>query len=132
MTVDYAVNDGSATTADNDYTDTSGTLTFAPGETSKTITVDVTGYIPVESDETFTVDLSNPTNATILDSQGTGTILNDDDNTGSISGTVYADIDNDGDGDQTLSGVTIELLDSGGNSIDSDLNTPGTQLVTLL
>ena len=127
VTVDYNVNDGTATTADSDYTDTSGTVTFAPGETTKLITVDVTGDTPVESDETFTVDLSNPTNATIGDSQGAGTILNDDDNTGAISGTVFADIDNDNAGESPLSGVTIELLDSGRNAVDSDPNTPGTQ-----
>jgi VCBS repeat-containing protein len=54
------------------------TLTFLPGETVKTLSVRVKGDITSESDETFFVNLSNAVNATILDGQGTGTILNDD------------------------------------------------------
>ena len=130
VTVNYNVNDGTATTADSDYTDKSGTLTFAAGETSKTITVDITGDTAVENDETFTVDLSSATNATIGDSQGVGTVLNDDNNTGTISGTVYADIDNDDVLESPLAGVTMELLDENGNSIDSDPSTSGTQPTT--
>ncbi|HBL61358.1 MAG TPA: hypothetical protein DDZ80_23890, partial [Cyanobacteria bacterium UBA8803] len=55
-----------------DYTATSGTLTFASGETSKTITVPIIGDLLNEDNETFTVNLSNPTNATIADGQGVG------------------------------------------------------------
>ena len=57
---------------------TSGTLTFAAGTTTGTITVPVNGDTTVEPDETFFVNLSSPTNATIGDGQGLGTILNDD------------------------------------------------------
>jgi len=78
VTVDYATGNGSATTADNDYQSTTGTLTFSPGQTSKTITVLVNGDTKVETDETFVVNLSNPANASITDGQGRGTILNDD------------------------------------------------------
>jgi hypothetical protein len=78
VTVDYATQDGSATDADNDYEPTSGTLTFAPDETSKQVTVDVNGDNTFEEDEDFFVNLTNPTNATIDDPQGEGTILNDD------------------------------------------------------
>jgi hypothetical protein len=77
VTVKYDTADSTAT-AGSDYQSASGTLTFAPGQTSKTITVTVNGDTVVEPDETFFVNLSNPTNATITDSQGVGTIKNDD------------------------------------------------------
>jgi hypothetical protein len=78
VTVRYATADGTATTADNDYSTTSGTLTFAPGETSKTVTVQANGDTKYEPDEAFYVDLSGASNATIARSRGTGTIVNDD------------------------------------------------------
>ncbi|PYS45762.1 MAG: hypothetical protein DMF68_21205, partial [Acidobacteria bacterium] len=78
VTVDYATADGTATTAGNDYQQTSGTLTFNPGDTQKTITVLVNGDTTFEPDETFFVNLSNATHATISKSQGTGTIKNDE------------------------------------------------------
>ncbi|MDJ0647278.1 MAG: SdrD B-like domain-containing protein [Xenococcaceae cyanobacterium MO_188.B19] len=143
VTVDYYTSDGTATTTNSDYTALGSSLsplslTFDPGETSKTITVDVTGDTPVENDETFTVTLASATNANIstiattsnlsgVENVGTGTIQNDDDNLGSIRGTVFADTDNDNAGESPLQGVTIELLDSDGNSIDSDPDTPNTQ-----
>lgn len=77
ISVDYGTGNGTAT-AGSDYTAESGTLTFAAGETSKTISVAVTGDTTVESDETFNVNLSNASNATIGDGQGVGTILNND------------------------------------------------------
>jgi hypothetical protein len=75
--VDYATADGSAT-AGNDYAAASGTLTFAPGETTKTITVLVNGDRLAESDEAFAVNLSGATNAIIADGQGAGTIVDDE------------------------------------------------------
>ncbi|GCL46761.1 beta strand repeat-containing protein [Microcystis aeruginosa] len=56
----------------------SGTVSFAANETSKTITVNVSGDIDIETNEGFTVTLSSPTNATITTATATGTILNDD------------------------------------------------------
>ena len=70
MTVGYATAGGTAT-AGSDYAATSGTLTFNPGVTTQTITVNVNGDTTVEPDETFFVDLSAPTNATIATAQGT-------------------------------------------------------------
>src|SRR5213596_2536902 len=78
ITVTYATADGTATTADNDYVAANGTLTFNPGDTTKTITVTVNGDTKFESNETFFVNLSGATNATIADGQGQGTIVNDD------------------------------------------------------
>jgi hypothetical protein len=77
VTVDWNTTDGTAV-AGSDYTAASGSLTFAPGETSKTFTVGVRGDTTDEPDETFTVNLSNPANATIGDGVGFGTITDDD------------------------------------------------------
>ncbi|MFM8890729.1 MAG: Calx-beta domain-containing protein, partial [Planctomycetia bacterium] len=56
----------------------SGLLSFAAGETSKTITVNVAGDLAIESDETFTVTLSSATGGSIATASAVGTILNDD------------------------------------------------------
>jgi hypothetical protein len=77
VTVGYATTDGTATSG-SDYQAVSGTLTFAPGETSKTISVLVNGDRVGEPNETFVVNLSSPTNATVADGQGVGTILDDE------------------------------------------------------
>jgi chitinase len=77
VTVNYATADGTAR-AGEDYEADSGTLTFAPGETSKTITIRVKGDRKTEANETFFVNLSGVVNALLEDDQGLGTILNDD------------------------------------------------------
>lgn len=77
VTVAYSSADGTAT-ADADYVVSSGTVTFAAGETSKTILVDIKGDVLVEKNETFTVKLSAPTGATIADGTAIGTIVDDD------------------------------------------------------
>ena len=86
VTVDYATADGTATTMDNDYTATSGTLTFRPGASlTQTVTVSVTADTKVESNETFYLNLTNakfggvvdPTLVAMSDAQGVGTILTD-------------------------------------------------------
>lgn len=77
ITVAYATANDTATVG-IDFTSTSGILTFAPGETSKAITVPVIGDRLAESNETFVVNLNSPTNATIADGQGVGTILDDE------------------------------------------------------
>ena len=77
ITVAYKTKDGTAI-AGSDYNSNSGTLSFAAGETIKTISVTVNGDTNVESDETFKVVLSNAINATITKTTATGTILNDD------------------------------------------------------
>ncbi len=102
VTVKYATSNGTAT-AGTDYTAKSGTLTIPAGSTSGTIVVSVKGDTLVEPDETFYVNLSQPTGATIGNDQATGTLLNDDQPPGppavtlsapdalaSETGTVYA------------------------------------------
>ena len=70
---------GTATTSDNDYVAKTGTLTFAPGETTKTITIEVKGDSKREASETFSLDLfGNSNNSTFTKNRGLGTMLNDD------------------------------------------------------
>ncbi len=76
ITVSYATQDGSAH-AGTDYTAVSGQLSFAPGETSKTIAVSLIAHTVKGPDKTFTVQLSAPVNATLARSQATGTIIDD-------------------------------------------------------
>ena len=77
VTVDYATADGTAT-APADYQAGSGTVTFAPGQTSQPVSVLVNGDLLNEADENFFVNLSNPVHGSLGDAQGTGTITNDD------------------------------------------------------
>ncbi len=80
-TVDYASSDGSTNgaTAGTDYTAVSGTLTFSPGVTSRTIAVSVTGDMTNELNETVVLTLSNPSSGTaIATASGTGTITDND------------------------------------------------------
>jgi hypothetical protein len=78
VTVDYATANHTAMAPD-DYTAVpTTTLTFLPGETSRLVSVSINGDTSFEANETFFVNLSNETNATSSDSQGTGTIQNDD------------------------------------------------------
>ena len=85
VTVNYATANGTAT-AGSDYIPSSGVLsvlTFAPGETSKTVAVSVLGDTVAEANETFTLNLSSPSGATLgAISSATATIINDDSNTG--------------------------------------------------
>ena len=76
--VAYQVNPGTATSADFASGTLSGTVSFAAGDTTKTLTVNVLGDTTVEGDETFTVQLSSPVNATLGTATASGTILNDD------------------------------------------------------
>ena len=77
VTVDYATSDGTAS-AGADYTTSSGTLTFNPGDTSKTFNIPILADTIDEDNEVFSVTLSSPTNATINDLLGQFTIVDDD------------------------------------------------------
>ncbi|HVV37346.1 MAG TPA: Calx-beta domain-containing protein [Acidimicrobiales bacterium] len=77
VSVHYATKNKTAK-APADFTSTSGTLTFTPGQTSKTVTVPVAGDTLFETPETFLLNLTKPTGATIADAQAIGTINNDD------------------------------------------------------
>jgi hypothetical protein len=77
VTVAYATSDGSAT-APGDYSAASGALTFAPGETTKTVTVLVNGDTLDEHHETFFLNLTNPSNAGLAELRGVAAILDND------------------------------------------------------
>jgi hypothetical protein len=78
VTLSFRTVNGTAKSGD-DYTAKAGTLTFAPGATTKTITIVVNGDSTREADETFYLDLfGNSSNAPFTKDQGLGTILNDD------------------------------------------------------
>ena len=77
VTVDYATSNGTAT-AGEDYTAASGTLTFAAGETAKTVRVAVLDDAVDEGAETLVLTLSNASEAAIADGEATGTITNAD------------------------------------------------------
>ena len=75
--VSWATSDGTAV-AGQDYTAGSGTLTFAPGETEKSITVAVLDDAHDEGEETLTLTLSNADGVLLGDAEATGTIANED------------------------------------------------------
>ena len=79
VTVDYATRDGSGgAQAGEDYTATSGTLSFAASETSKTFTIPILNDDIYEDNESFLVDLSNPAGATVPASAAAITIDSED------------------------------------------------------
>ncbi len=119
ITVDVATANGSAT-LNSDYLPTSGQLTFAPLETAKTVSVTVLGDLVVELNETFFVNLTNPTNTTIADNQGLGTIV-DDDNAGkfSFAFTPYSGVENT----QVL--VTVARTNGDAGTVSVDYETSG-------
>ena len=137
VTVNYATADGTAT-APADYAALpTTTLTFNPGETTKTITVVVNGDLVDELDETFTVNLSNPTNATLSTGTGTGTITDDDRPptvTLSLTGSPMAEAGGVATVTATLSAVssqtvTVNLAFSGTATLTSDYTRSGTAIV---
>ena len=77
VTVDYATADGTAT-AGADYASASGTLTIPAASTGASVDVTITQDSSAESDETFTLGLSNVAGATLADASATATIIDDD------------------------------------------------------
>jgi Calx-beta domain/FG-GAP-like repeat len=79
VTMSYRTANGTASTSNSDYVAKTGTLTFAPGETTKTIVIQVKGDSKREGSETFYLDLfGNSGNSKLKKSRGLATILNDD------------------------------------------------------
>jgi arylsulfatase A-like enzyme len=77
VTVSFSTSSGTASAGD-DYAETSGTLTFDPGEQEQLVEIPVVNDAVAEPNETFAVTLAQSTNSTIGDGQGIATILNDD------------------------------------------------------
>ncbi len=121
--VNFATADGSATTADHDYVAKSGTLHFAEGVNSQTISVVVNGDTKVEGNESFHVNLSGATNgATISHAQGTGTIMNDDGAPAPVTHHVDHDVNGDGISDVLFGNGkgSVALWELNGNHIASN------------
>src|SRR5439155_22992136 len=78
--VHWATHDGTATSP-GDFIAASGDEVFAPGQTSRPVSVQIVGDTVVEPDESFTVELSGASGADIVDGQGVGVIVNDDTDT---------------------------------------------------
>jgi uncharacterized protein (TIGR03437 family) len=114
-TADGTAHDGAASTEDNDYVMRSLTAqTIAPGATTYTFAVTVTGDTLVEPDETFVVNLSNVANASVGDGQGLGTIQNDD-NANLVISQVYG---GGGNASATYTNDFIELFNRGATTVD--------------
>ncbi len=109
-------------TAGTDYTAVSGTLSFSPSETTKTITVVVNGDAVEEASETFSVILSNAVNATITNNAGTGTIVNDD-NTQSLVISNASLIE--GNSGTTMMSFTVILNSASLQTVTVDYSTSG-------
>ena len=120
VTVNYATAAGTAT-ANNDYTTTSGQLTFTPGQTTRTITVPINGDTNDEADETFTINLSTASsNADIIDGVAIGTIV-DDDGLGSL--TIADKTVNEGDNGTTIASFTVTLSPAAASTVTVDYAT---------
>jgi Ca2+-binding RTX toxin-like protein len=113
--VSYGTSIGTATVADSDYVAASGTLNFGANENTKTISVTINGDTKMEANETFNVVLSNATKgATISDSQGVGTITNDD--AAAIAGSVSINNVTISEGDSGTKVATFTATRSGGTA----------------
>jgi hypothetical protein len=116
--VDFATADGTAA-AGSDYEATAGTLSFAAGQATQTVSVTINGDTSVEPNETFFLNLTNATNGgTILDGQGLGTITNDD---GGSEPTTFEkrvvsgldDVEQNASGSMSVNSSDLELVDDG-------------------
>lgn len=113
VSVDYATADGSAT-AGSDYASANNSLSFAPGETSKSVNITVFGDTTEEPDESFTLSLSNILGADAGTTTATGTITDDDAPTPPAPNAVPIH-------NSRLSSIAVVYLDMDGESVN---NTP--------
>jgi Ca2+-binding RTX toxin-like protein len=113
--------------APNDYQSVSGPLAFAPGETLKSVFVNVVGDTTFEPDESFVLNLSSPVNATIADGQGVAMIQNNDASPGGcdITGTMGADTIVGTDASERICGLGGNDTISGGGGDDEILGDAG-------
>ncbi len=136
ITVAYQTSNVSAV-AGTDYITQTGTITFNPGEISKTVGVIVNGDTLVENNETFKVNLSTPVNATIADGEGIATINNDDVPTLTVNNlTVVEGVDNNAIMTFTLStpsnqGVSVNYSTTAGTATANSDYTPVSGTLTI-
>ncbi len=117
--VNYTTKNATAL-ATRDYDARSGTLTFAPGETTKTVDVPVTQDLLDEADETFTVELSDPVNAVFNDGVGTATITDDDAQPGL---DIAIPAISEGDADSSTANIEVKLSAESGREVRVDYAT---------
>jgi len=119
VSVNYATANGTAYSTTNDYTATSGSLTFTSGVT-QTVNVAVLGDTYNETNETFKLNLSNPTNATLANTFGTATIIDNDPlPTFSISSLQLAEGDNGSKNAQ----LNVQLSSASGQIVTVNYST---------
>lgn len=124
ISVMYATSDDSAT-AGQDYTATSGTVNIPVGNTSATFTVPILNdTIDEGNDEQFLVTLSSPTNASLADAQGVGTIVDDETVNIYMENTAVAIAENSGNAQLSVrlsrastEVVTVEYASADGTAI---------------
>jgi hypothetical protein len=138
VTVNFVTEDGTAT-AGSDYGARSGLISFAPGETSKTVTVPVNADMLGEADEIFSVRLSAATQALVGTAVATGTILNDDVNLLTLSISPSALSENGGTATATVarntstsSPLVVSLLsnDTGEANVPASVTIPAGNVST--
>jgi subtilisin-like proprotein convertase family protein len=142
-TVNYATSSGTAT-AGSDFTHTSGTLTFAPGELVKSFTIPILNDTTPEAPESFTVTLSNATGGATLGSRiiATATLLDGDSDNDTLPDDYEvsvglnptlndAALDLDGDGYNNISEYIIGTLPNNGNSFFQAASSVGTANVSV-
>ena len=138
--VNYATSsNGTATVADGDYVAASNTLHFGANQNTQTISIAINGDTKVEANETFNVVLSNATNgATISDSQGIGTITNDDTapppppppSSNTVTSATLINADTDTDIRAIMNGDTFDFSLLGTENLNIRANTgAGTESV---
>src|SRR5205085_1518794 len=118
VTVDYATADGTAA-AGSDYTAAAGTLAFAPGETSQTVTVLVNGDTTNRPEERRVGRLCAAGGATVAGGQGVGPILNDDSLVLSVDDVSAAE----GDSGTTALTFTVSLSSPSTSTVTVDYAT---------
>lgn len=108
VSVDFNT-DALTATAGVDFVSKSGTLQFAPGETTQTIRVEVIGDLDVEPNETFSVMLSGASGGVIADGNAIGTITNDDDQEYPLVSIGDALVEEGDSGETVLAAFTVTL-----------------------
>jgi hypothetical protein len=119
VTIDYTTTDGTAKIADNDYVTAANTLTFGPGEITKTVDVTIQPDPDREPDETFTLDLTVTSgNVLPVNQSATGTILNDD-----YVIAIFNDVDVTEDVGKAIFTVTLDRAVADGVKVRIDYTT---------
>jgi large repetitive protein len=120
ITVDYMTQDGSAQ-ASSDYVSTNGSLTFAPGQSAKSVQVQVNGDLLDEDDEDFKLHIQNAVGATIAKADGVATVADNDVTPNlSVNDSVVTEL---GSGNATTAIFTVTLSNPSAKNVTVDYAT---------